>query len=360
MEAHALAHTIANAKKSRRERLHVGEGNVSDLVAESARMRPVCPDLTGDRLAATGWLRYTAYFGVSKQDGAREGRTPLRMKTCTTISELRAEIQAHKRSGKRIGFVPTMGALHEGHLSLARTLSKHSDVRVCSIFVNPIQFNDPKDYQAYVINLENDKGLLEREGVDLLFAPTVGEIYPSGFQTTVTVNELSKPWEGALRPGHFAGVATVVTILFNAVTPDVAIFGEKDFQQLRLIEQMVCDLKMGIEIVRGDLVRDSDGLALSSRNARLSTEGRLNALSISRGLFAARKAYDEGNRLSEDLEAIVADSVRAVSGAEIEYIAVVDERTLERVSKVDGTSRMLVVARIEGVRLLDNVALSPR
>ena len=282
------------------------------------------------------------------------------MKTCTTISELRAEIQAHKRVGKRIGFVPTMGALHEGHLSLARTLTKHSDVRVCSIFVNPTQFNDPKDYQAYVINLEKDKALLEREGVDLLFAPTVEEIYPAGFQTTVTVNEISKPWEGALRPGHFAGVATVVTILFNAVSPDVAIFGEKDFQQLRLIEQMVRDLKQGIEIVRGELVRDGDGLALSSRNARLSSEGRLNALSISRGLFEARDAYRGGERRSQELEAIVADSVRAVRGAEIEYISVVDEETLERVSEISGACRMLVVARIEGVRLLDNIAIASR
>lgn len=279
------------------------------------------------------------------------------MKTCTTISELRAEIQAHKRAGKRIGFVPTMGALHEGHLSLARTLTKHSEVRVCSIFVNPTQFNDPKDYQAYVINLEKDKALLEREGVDLLFAPTVEEIYPSGFQTTVTVNELAKPWEGALRPGHFAGVATVVTILFNAVSPDVAIFGEKDFQQLRLIEQMIRDLKQGIEIVRGELVRDGDGLALSSRNARLSPEGRLNALSISRGLFAAQRANREGEGRSQELEAIVADSVRAARGAEIEYISVVDEGTLEPVLEVAAACRMLVVVRIDGVRLLDNIAL---
>ena len=279
------------------------------------------------------------------------------MKTCATISELRAEIKAHKRSGKRIGFVPTMGALHEGHLSLARTLTKHCDVRVCSIFVNPTQFNDPKDYQAYVINLDKDKAALEREGVDLLFAPSVQEIYSSEFQTNVTVNEISKPWEGALRPGHFAGVATVVGILFNAVSPDVAIFGEKDFQQLRLIEQMVSDLKMDIEIVRGELVRDVDGLALSSRNARLSSEGRRNALSISRGLFAAQAAFREGERSSEKLEAIVAQSVEEVSGSVVDYITVVDERSLERVSTVAGACRILVVVRIDGVRLLDNVSL---
>jgi pantoate--beta-alanine ligase len=279
------------------------------------------------------------------------------MKTCTTIAALRAEIHAHRRAGRRIGFVPTMGALHEGHLSLARTLKHHCDIRVCSIFVNPTQFNDPKDYEAYVINLEKDKALLEQEGVDLLFAPEVGEIYPPGFQTTVNVNEISKPFEGALRPGHFSGVATVVTVLFNAVTPDVAIFGEKDFQQLRLIEQMVDDLKMNIQIIRGELIRDADGLALSSRNARLSVEGRRTALSISRGLFAARTAFEGGERSAERLQGIVTESVRSVEGTEIDYIALVDERSLERVSTVTGACRMLVVVKVEGVRLLDNIAL---
>lgn len=279
------------------------------------------------------------------------------MRTYTTIAELRAEIKARKLAGKRIGFVPTMGALHEGHLSLARTLKAHCDLRVCSIFVNPTQFNDPKDYEAYVINLEKDKELLEREGVDILFAPTVSEIYPQGYQTTVTVNEISKPFEGALRPGHFAGVATVVTVLFNAVTPDVAIFGEKDFQQLRLIEQMVRDLKVDIEIVRGALVRDADGLALSSRNVRLTPEGRRNSLSISRGLFAARAAAQGGEVSGATLEEIVATSVREVPGATIDYISAVNEETLERVDTLSGASRILVVVKIDGVRLLDNIAL---
>jgi pantoate--beta-alanine ligase len=279
------------------------------------------------------------------------------MKTCTTIKDLRAEIKAHRAAGKRIGFVPTMGALHEGHLSLARTLRQHSDTRVCSIFVNPTQFNDPKDYEAYIINLDKDKELLEREGVDLLFAPHVSEIYPAGYQTSVTVSEISKPFEGALRPGHFAGVATVVTVLFNAVTPDVAIFGEKDFQQLRLIEQMVRDLQMEIEIVRGALVRDTDGLALSSRNVRLSPQGRSDSLAISRGLFAAQAAYRGGELSGAKLEDIVAASVRDVAGATIDYISVVREDTLERVGTVAGPCRILVVVKIDGVRLLDNIAL---
>lgn len=279
------------------------------------------------------------------------------MKTFTSVVELQSEIKALKRSGKRIGFVPTMGALHEGHLSLGRTLKQFSDVRVYSIFVNPTQFNDPKDYQAYIINLDKDKALLEREGVDILFAPHVDDIYPKGFQSTVSLAEITKPWEGASRPGHFNGVATVVTILFNSVMPDVAIFGEKDFQQLRLIEQMVRDLKMDITIVRGALVRDEDGLALSSRNARLSAEGRQNSLAISRGLFAAQEACLAGVTSSEELEGIVKKAVLAVPGAEVDYIAAVHEDTLARVPQVSGDCRMLVVVKIDGVRLLDNIAL---
>lgn len=280
------------------------------------------------------------------------------MKKYTSITELRAEIKSLKRMGKKVGFVPTMGALHEGHLSLARTLTGHCDVRVCSIFVNPTQFNDPKDYQAYVINLENDQKLLEKEGVDILFAPSVEEMYPAGFQSTVALSEITKPWEGASRPGHFAGVATVVTMLFNAVQPDCAIFGEKDFQQLRLIERMVSDLKMDIAIIRGTLVRDSDGLALSSRNARLSTEGRGHSLAISRGLYAAREAYQGGEKNAKTLEEVVARCVRQVPGAEIDYIAAVREDTLAPVSEIAGACRILVVVKIDGVRLLDNMAVA--
>jgi pantoate--beta-alanine ligase len=280
------------------------------------------------------------------------------MKRCTTVSTLRDELRRARQAGKRIGFVPTMGALHEGHLSLARTLTRHCDVRVCSVFVNPTQFNDPKDYEAYVINIENDQALLEREGVDLLFAPAVEEVYPPGFQTSVMVRDVSKPFEGALRPGHFEGVATVVTVLFNIVRPDVAIFGEKDFQQLVLIERMVEDLKLDIEIVRGALVRDPDGLALSSRNVRLSSEGRGHALKISRGLFKARAAFEAGERRSVVLEDLVVQEISAMPNPQIDYVALVDERSLQRVEGVEGPCRMLVVARVDGVRLLDNIGFA--
>ncbi len=277
------------------------------------------------------------------------------MKRCDSIIELRSILKPLRRAGKRIGFVPTMGALHAGHLSLAHTLKEHCDLRVCSVFVNPTQFNDPKDYQAYLINIDRDAELLEKEGVDLLFAPSAAEIYAGGYQTTVSVNEISKPFEGALRAGHFTGVASVVTILFNAVQPDVAIFGEKDFQQLSLIERMVGDLKMDIEIVRGALVRDSDGLALSSRNARLSPEGRRQALAISRGLFAAQQSFSAGERCARALEGIVTNEIiNSMPNPEIDYVSLVNELSLEPLENVNGRCRILVVARVEGVRLLDN------
>ena len=279
------------------------------------------------------------------------------MKICHTAEQVRAVLGPHRAAGKRIGFVPTMGALHEGHLSLAKTLRKHADLRVCSIFVNPTQFNDPKDYQAYQVNLERDTTLLEAEQVDILFAPPVEEVYPLGFQTTVRVAEVSKPFEGALRPGHFEGVATVVTILFNIVQPHVAIFGEKDFQQLSLIERMVRDLKLPISIIRGELVRDKDGLALSSRNARLSPEGRADALKISKGLFAAQELHRAGERSADRLEKEVRDAINTMRSPEIDYIAVVDEVTLERITVAEGQARILVVARVDGVRLLDTVGL---
>ena len=281
------------------------------------------------------------------------------MQIVSSVSAVREFLKPLKRAGKRVGFVPTMGALHEGHLSLARTLAEHCDVRVCSIFVNPTQFNDRKDYEAYIISVERDADLLKKEGVDLLFAPNVEEVYPLGHQTTVSVSEISKPFEGSLRPGHFTGVASVVAILFNIVQPDVAIFGEKDFQQLSLIERMVEDLKFDIRIIRGELVRDADGLALSSRNARLSPQGRRYALSISAGLFAAQAVFRSGERDSRRLEQIVADAICSMPDPQIDYITMVDEGSLVSVESVSGRCRMLVVARVEGVRLLDNAAFFP-
>lgn len=279
------------------------------------------------------------------------------MLTHTSVSDLRDALRAHRLSGKRIGLVPTMGALHEGHLSLVRTVLRCSDVTVCSIFVNPKQFNDPRDYEAYSVNLERDAALLAGEGVDFLFAPHVSEVYSPDFQTAVRVGQLGDLLEGASRPGHFAGVATVVSILFNAVAPRLAIFGEKDFQQLRVIEQMVEDFKFDIEVIRGELVRDTDGLALSSRNVRLSPEGRRNALAIHRGLVSAQAMAQQGERSAERLEGVVRRSLGEIAVAEIDYIVAVREDTLTRSEVISPLSRMLVAVTVEGVRLLDNIPL---
>jgi pantoate--beta-alanine ligase len=282
------------------------------------------------------------------------------MKIYKTITEIREELRQARSAGKRIGFVPTMGALHEGHLSLVRTLRKQCDISVCSIFINPTQFGDPKDYEMYQRNLPGDGEMLRREGVDILFAPEVSEIYGDGFQTSINVREVSNDFEGACRPGHFEGVATVVTILFNIVAPDVAIFGEKDYQQLTLIKRLVNDLRLPIEIITGELVRDHDGLALSSRNARLSPEGRRDALLISRGLADAVNLYHSGERASKVLKEAVIISINRMRNPVIDYVAVVDEHSLKPVERVSENGRILVVARVDGVRLLDTVGLGRR
>lgn len=281
------------------------------------------------------------------------------MQTITSTEELRTTVKNWKRDGLRVGFVPTMGYLHEGHLSLMKQAKKAGDKVICSIFVNPTQFNDKKDFEAYPIDLKRDAALLESVGVDLLFAPNVSEIYgtPGTAQSWVTVEELSKPWEGAHRPGHFRGVTTVVSILFNLVSPDFAVFGEKDFQQLRLIEQMVTDLKFDVEIIRGALIREPDGLAMSSRNVRLSPEARTAALAISRGLFRARAKFQSGERSRQALVDTVRSELSDSELVKIEYIDLAAEDTLEVSDQLSRPARLLVAAFVGGVRLIDNVAI---
>jgi len=276
----------------------------------------------------------------------------------STVEALRSRLVTERREGKRVGFLATMGALHSGHLELANTLREHCDIRVCSVFVNPTQFNDPRDYEAYLINVDVDERALESRGVDILFAPSSAEMYPAGSQTTVMPGLLSLPLEGEFRPGHFTGVCTVVLMLLSIVEPHVTIFGEKDFQQLRLVEQMVSDFKLPVKVLRGELVRESDGLALSSRNARLSPESRQHAVAISRGLFAARDAFVHGERNADVLEQIVRAALHSVPDFVEDYIRVVREDTLLKVAVVEGACRLLVVVRIQGVRLLDNTALN--
>jgi pantoate--beta-alanine ligase len=251
-----------------------------------------------------------------------------------------------------------MGALHEGHLSLIDALAPVCDVRVLSIFVNPTQFNDKQDFDAYKIDIDRDLSLARSRGTDLVFTPEVADIYRDGAESWVTVDKLSQPLEGEFRPGHFRGVATVVTTLLNIVSPDCSIFGEKDFQQLRIVEQLVRDLHLPVKILRGEIVRETDGLAMSSRNVRLSLDGRRRSLALSRGLFRARDAFGRGERSAHRLEAIFRDACAEESGVEIQYVAVAREDTLEPVVEVTVPSRVLTAAFVDGVRLIDNVALS--
>lgn len=264
---------------------------------------------------------------------------------------------AARAQGKIVGFVPTMGALHEGHLSLIRRIKGQADLTVVSIFVNPTQFNSNEDFAGYPRNLSADADVLAREGVDLLFAPDSEEMYPPGAQTFVEVAGLSDKLEGRSRPGHFRGVATVVTKLFEIVTPHVAAFGQKDAQQALVIKTLVRDLMLNVEVLVLPTTRDEDGVAMSSRNALLSADQRLAARAIPRALEAAQSALSAGDR---DPARILA-AAKAVLDAEpllrIDYVELVDAERLDPVAKAHG-ELLLVVAVFAGTtRLIDNIVL---
>ncbi len=270
-------------------------------------------------------------------------------------SELKDHIASLKREGKTVGFVPTMGYLHEGHLSLVRCSKKENDITVVSIFVNPTQFGKNEDFDRYPRDLERDLKLLEKEGVDAVFAPSVEDIYPRGFSTFVEETELSKLWEGAFRPGHFRGVCTIVAKLFNIIKPDRAYFGEKDYQQLQVIKRMVRDLDMDVQVVGCPIVREDDGLAMSSRNTYLSPEERKQAAAIYKSFLLAQKLVKGGER---NPEVIVKEMEKFLKGfpliKKIDYIAVVDPETLKPVKKIKGGERILVAVRMPSARLIDN------
>jgi pantoate--beta-alanine ligase len=256
--------------------------------------------------------------------------------------------------------VPTMGALHAGHLRLIDVARDHASIVVVSIFVNPIQFNQRTDFERYPRPLDRDRDLCEQAGVDALFLPTVATMYPHGFQTHVDPGPLGEPMEGTFRPGHFRGVATVVTKLFLAVRPDVAVFGEKDYQQLAIVRRMTTDLDLGIEIVGVPTVREPDGLALSSRNVRLSADERLAARSIPAALEAARRAVSNGARRAAQVVAAVRGVVAAEPLARLEYAEVCHPTSLERVDLVTEPCVLAVAVWIGEVRLIDNTRLTPR
>jgi pantoate--beta-alanine ligase len=258
---------------------------------------------------------------------------------------------------ERPGLVPTMGALHEGHLSLIRRSAAENSRTVVSIFVNPLQFNDPRDLDAYPRTFERDAELAEAAGADLIFAPTPALLYPEGFGTTVSVASLGDRWEGAARPGHFAGVTTVVCKLFNIVDPARAYFGEKDYQQLTIIRRMHADLNWFGEIVACSTVRDADGLALASRNSRLSADQRRSAAIVPQTLFALRDRANAGERDAESVLAHGRAMLAQEPSVDLDYLAVVDPDTLEPVEEILPGARALIAVRLGPIRLIDNLAL---
>ena len=277
------------------------------------------------------------------------------MKLVHTIQELRAELDIQRKAGKKIGFVPTMGALHEGHASLVRRAVNENDVVVVSDFVNPTQFNDKNDLLKYPRTLEADCELLEKEGAAYVFAPSVEEVYPEPDTRQFSYAPLDTVMEGKYRPGHFNGVCQVVSKLFMMVEPDKAYFGEKDFQQLAIIREMVKQMNFPLEIVGCPIVRESDGLALSSRNARLSEEERLQALSISKTLFQS-KEYAATHTV-EETQKFVEDGIAAAEGLELEYFELVDGTTLQKISTWDETNYAVgcITVYCGEVRLIDNI-----
>jgi pantoate--beta-alanine ligase len=273
----------------------------------------------------------------------------------TSPAELRARLAAARRAGKTVGFVPTMGALHEGHASLIRQARAATGCVVVSIFVNPAQFGPHEDLARYPRPLEADLALCEACGIDLAFVPSVEAIYPPGFRTFVEVTALQDVLEGASRPGHFRGVATVVLKLFNLVQPDVAWFGQKDAQQVRIIQQMVRDLEVPVEIRVGPTVREEDGLALSSRNQYLDAAARARAPVLARALEEARARIGAGERDAESLRQLMAGRIAATPGAALDYAAVVDADSLEPVRTLKGAVLLLLGVRFGPTRLIDNV-----
>ncbi|MET0919665.1 MAG: pantoate--beta-alanine ligase [Acidimicrobiia bacterium] len=281
------------------------------------------------------------------------------MITVTTIAEVRASCDAARRRGARVGFVPTMGYFHEGHRSLMRAARADNDFVVVSLFVNPTQFGANEDLDAYPRDLEGDATAAESESVDVLFMPTVAEMYPAGARTTVHVDGLTAGLCGASRPGHFDGVTTVVAKLFSIIGPCRAYFGRKDAQQLAVIRRMTTDLDLPVDVVGSPLVREPDGLAMSSRNAYLSSDERRTALVLSRALGVAADALAHGERDAHAVRALVIAELATERGARVDYVEVVDAATLEPIAAVEHDTLIAVAAFVGTTRLIDNLTFSP-
>ena len=277
------------------------------------------------------------------------------MQQIETINGMKAVCRAVARAGKRMGLVPTMGALHEGHLSLVRESKSQCDLTVVSIFVNPLQFGPTEDFSKYPRTLDRDAAMLRELGVDWLFVPAVAEMYPQGAKTSVEVAGLSARLDGGSRPGHFRGVTTVVCKLFEIVRPDRAFFGQKDAAQVAVLRKMVRDLDMDVEIVVCPLVREPDGLAMSSRNAYLNPGQRQQALVLSRSLNQVKSAISGGERDAEKLAGIGIQAITSEPGARLDYFAIVDAETLEPVVTVSRGTLVAVAAWVGTTRLIDNI-----
>jgi pantoate--beta-alanine ligase len=280
-----------------------------------------------------------------------------RLVELSAIPELRSWTHEQRTAGRRIGLVPTMGYLHEGHLSLVDEARRRADSVLLTIFVNPLQFGPREDLARYPRDLPRDRALAESRRVDALFVPTVEAMYPPGSEVRVMPGKTAERWEGAARPGHFSGVLTVVAKLFHLAEPDFACFGQKDVQQLTLVKRMVRDLDWPIEIVEVPTVREPDGLALSSRNAYLTGADRERAIVLSRALLAAHRGFCEGERRAQVLEERMQGELVREPGVMVEYIAIVEPQGLEPVRMVERDTVVAIAARVGGTRLIDNIRL---
>lgn len=282
------------------------------------------------------------------------------MRIIRDIREMQAASRAARIQGLAIGFVPTMGALHEGHLSLVRRARSAAPLVVASIFVNPLQFGAGEDFSQYPRTLEADCARLEAEGVEIVFAPSTEQMYPAGATTVVYVEGLSEKLDGRSRPGHFRGVSTVVAKLFHIVQPDYAVFGQKDAAQVAVLRRMVRDLNMAVELIVAPIVREADGLALSSRNVYLTAEQRRQALVLHRALLQVEASANSGTRSAEKLRAAALAVLATEPAAELDYFEIIDPDTLDPLGDVAQGALVAVAASFGSTRLIDNLLLPPR
>lgn len=280
------------------------------------------------------------------------------MKVINKVQDLRQVIQEVRKKGQSIGFVPTMGFLHDGHMSLVSAAKENHDFVVVSIFVNPTQFGEKEDLDAYPRDFEGDSKKLIDADVDVLFLPSVEEMYPRGYSTYVNVEgDMTGVLCGVSRPGHFKGVATIVTKLFNMVQPDAAYFGQKDAQQVAVVKKMVRDLNMNIDIVPCPIFREADGLAMSSRNALLKDQERKDALVLSQSLFAAKEQIEKGERSAKKIIGSIVDKIKTIDYAIIDYVEIVDAFTLNRIETLEGEILIALSVKVGKPRLIDNMRL---